>query len=196
MQGIRMLCRENIEYCELKDADLISLYRSGDIDSFNGLVLRHYKKVINICYRYMGNQKDAEDVAQEIFVKIFKNIGKLKTGDAFSVWLYRITINTCKSNVRSVRNIFRRGMQPINDLHDYIFYNNDHDHCHTRMNNGLIQEAINRLPFKKKTMIILYYIEELSYNEIAEITKSKLGTIKSTLARSREELERILKEIR
>ncbi len=184
------------KYSDLEDKTLIWLCQNEDNKAFGEIVERYHVKIINICYRFMGTREDAEDVAQEILIKVFNNIKKLKTPDAFFSWLYKIIINTCKSKLRSPKYKFIRFMHSLDESSG-----NEIVACCSGLSTqkrveGIIQDAINSLSMKKKVVVVLFYIEGLSCDEIAHITNTKLGTIHSRLGRAREELATILKDMK
>jgi len=181
-------------YSVLDEVELLELFRHGDEHAFEEIVLRNHEKVVNLCYRILGDQKDAEEAAQDVLMKVYRSVKTLKSTSAFSAWLYRIVLNTCNSKLRTLKYKLRKNFLLLDELFNIKqlsvlpSFKND--------NELLIQEAINYLSKKKKVIVILYYIEGLSYNEIVDITKYKLGTIKSTLSRARQELADIIERIK
>ena len=187
-----VICEKN--YSNLDDKTLIDLCWVEDNKAFNEIVKRYHVKIINICYRFMGTHEEAEDVAQEILIKVFNNIKKLKDSSAFFPWLYTIIINTCKSKLRSPKYKFLRFMHSFDESYSDEIISRDSGHSAQKRMEAIIQDAINSLSINKKVVVVLYYIEGLSCDEIASITNAKLGTIHSRLGRAREELAEILKD--
>jgi len=187
------------------DAELVRAFQSGDKRAFDDLVLRHKDKIFNLCYWYFQDTQEANEQAQEIFIKIFKALNKFRFESAFSTWLHRIAINTCKNRIKSLEYRFRKKTDSM-DNPDFA----DHGNPGEKLTNGrdlpdtalekkertrLVQKAIQALPEMKKTMIILRDIDGLSYEEIAAVTGLNPGTVKSKLARARDDLKNRLRGV-
>jgi len=181
------------------DFDLIKNFIDGKNSAFNELVLKHKNKVFNICYRYSGHYEDANDIAQEVFVKIYKSLKNFRFQASFSTWLYIITINTCKNRVSGTKYRFFKNMfsfhKPYtnnNENSEIEFGDEKYSPRKTSENKekmNIIQIAINNLNSAQKEIIILRDIEGLSYSKISEITGLKIGTVKSKISRAREILK-------
>ena len=176
------------------DFDLVNAFKRGDHSAFEKIVLKYQDRVYNLCYRFLGDKQEAEDSAQDIFIKVYKALKGFKLKSSFYTWLYRIVINTCKNRVKSLE--FRRAKSRISidddqDRNDHgisgIIDNINLPDMNIEKNEKIkrIQEAIDSLPPDQKTMVILRDIEGLSYDEIASVTKNRLGTVKSKLSRAR-----------
>ncbi len=188
---------------EQNEIDLIkSIQAPGDKRAF-GLLIDHYQDMVyNCCFRFFGNRDDAFDCAQEIFISVYKNIGSFKFKSKFSTWLYTITINTCKNTANT--KLYKSGK-----MLDSIEQNETIDHTSKQLIgngrdpekvflgkelSGVIEHAITQLEGNQKTVLILRDIEGRSYEEIAEISGLKTGTVKSTLARARLKVANVLKK--
>jgi RNA polymerase sigma-70 factor (ECF subfamily) len=186
------------------DADLIRDFQSGNKMAFDNLVLRHKDKVFNLCYWYLQDYQEANEQAQETFIKVFKGLKKFRFESSFSTWLHRITINTCKNRIKSMEYRFRKKTDSLDNPEMADHFNpgsgvnentNSPDRAlEKKQRSAFIRKAINDLPESKKTMIVLRDIEGLSYEEIASITGLKQGTVKSKIARARDDLKNKLKE--
>jgi RNA polymerase sigma-70 factor (ECF subfamily) len=188
-----------------EDAVLIRAFREGDRAAFDSLVLKHKDRVFNLCYRLLGEYEEANDSAQETFIKVYGSLKKFRLESAFSTWLYRIAVNTCKNKLKSSAFRQKRKMVPM-----------DNPVSDNRAQSGLgiqdesqspamelekkermriIQEAINALPSEQKEVVTLRDIEGFSYEEVAQITGFNLGTVKSRLARARQDLRKKLRSV-
>jgi len=176
------------------DFDLVRAFKKGDYSAFEKIVLKYQDRVYNLCYRFLGDKEEAEDSAQDVFIKVYKALKGFRFKSSFYTWLYRIVINTCKNRVKSLAYRRSRSRVSIDDDQGSKEYNvsavidlNDLPdvNLEKREKIDMIQEAINSLPPDQKTMVILRDIEGLSYDEIADITKNRLGTVKSKLSRAR-----------
>jgi len=185
-----------------EDDHLIKAYLEGDENAFSSLVVRHMDKVFSICYRYTGNHDDASDCAQDIFVKVYNNLHTFRFKSAFSTWLYRIVVNSCKNYVSksSFRN-WNTSLSLSASGNDALYYADIAD-CkgapeavfEKKEIQNLIMQAVQHLPGDMKMLIILRDFENRSYEEITGITGMKMGTIKSRISRARIRLKEMLKE--
>lgn len=191
------------------DESFVRAFQAGDKNAFDALVLRHKERVFHMCYRFLGDYGEADDSAQEVFVKIYTSLKGFRGESTFSTWLYRITANTCKNKLKSFRYRFKSrtvSIGAIGDAHETEkgscaldiedIAQSPADSMETKERDALIQRAIDALPHSQKTVIILRHIEGMSYEEIAEVTGFTLGTVKSKIARARLRLKDELKGVR
>lgn len=186
-----------------QDTKLVRAFQAGDVTAFDELVLKHKDKLFNMVFWFLGDYQETNDCAQEIFIKIFTSIKKFRFESAFSTWLYRIAMNTCKNRVKSSAYRWKKKTVSIERPESSKDGNPFHE-----INNGspspanelekkerlmLIQNAINSLPEAQNQMVVLRDIQGLSYQEISDITGLSLGTVKSRLARGRLGLKNRLK---
>ena len=179
----------------LKDNELIRAFQSGDRGAFDILVERYKDLVFNLCCRFLGDKHEAEDTAQDIFVKAFRSVKEFKFRSSFYTWLYRISVNTCINRVRSLEYRRRKKNIPLNcpddpvDIRRTMEIGDGSETPETELEKKerikRIQKAIDSLPVKQKIVIILSDIQGLSYDEIGQITGMKPGTVKSRLSRAR-----------
>ena len=186
-----------------EDAVLVRFFQKGDKAAFDKLVRKHKDKLFNLAYWFLGDYQEANDCAQEIFIKVFKSLKKFRFESAFSTWLYRIATNTCKNRLKSSAYRWKKktvslenpeGSKSVNPSFEV------EDDSPSPVNElekkerlMLIQKAINALPEEQNRVVVLRDIQGLSYEEIAFITGLNLGTVKSRLARGRLELRNKLK---
>ena len=183
-----------------RDAELIKRFVSGDLSAFDELVEHHSAKSYQIAFGLLGDKLDAEEVVQDAFVKVYKNLKNFRGDSSFSTWLFRIVTNLSRNKYHWHR---RRGADVNISISDRFSDDDnvklDLDIPDNRMEpsrelenreTGMqILDAINRLPDKLKEVIVMRHIEDMSYSEIAEQLKCELGTVKSRLARAREALK-------
>ena len=181
------------------DATIVRAIQAGDMAAFDQLVVKHKDKLFNMVYWLLGDYQEANDCAQEIFIKVFKSLKKFRFESAFSTWLYRIAINTCKNKLKSSAFQWKKRTVPLENPES-----SEQGNLSYEIRNGspspenklekkermmLIQKAVNALPQEQNRVIVLRDIQGLSYQEIADITGLNLGTVKSRLARARMELK-------
>lgn len=187
-----------------EDRTLVEAFRGAQKDAFDKLVLKYKDRVFNLCYRFLGNYEEANDCAQDTFLKVYRSLGNFRFHSTFSTWLYRIAVNTSKNRLKSAEYRRRRKTvsldnpgNPESGRHPLEIGDESSSPLsilQRKEKEMLIQKAIDSLPREQKTVVLLRDIEELPYEEIAGITGYNLGTVKSKLARAREKLREQLKE--
>jgi RNA polymerase sigma-70 factor (ECF subfamily) len=177
------------------DKALVSAFKSGDGNAFDQLVLRHKDKVFNLTYWFLGDYQEANDCAQEAFLKAFKALKKFKGQSTFSTWLFRIGVNTCKNRLKSSAYRWKKRSVPLEAHGGSIKGNPGYgirddspspaDQMEKMERIKAVRSALDALPEDQKKVVILRDIQGLSYEEIAEITGLNLGTVKSRISRGR-----------
>lgn len=189
-----------------KDAELVKAVVEGSMAAFDELVIRHKDRVFTVCYWFLGDHAEAGDYAQETFIKAFRSLKKFRFESAFSTWLYRIAVNTCKNRLKSSEYRKKKKTLSLNrpEGHDENPVNDNlPDDCPSPMDElenkqmrERILKAIDTLSPEQKSVVVLRDIEGLSYEEIAQITGFGMGTVKSRLARARLALRDLLRSER
>jgi RNA polymerase sigma-70 factor, ECF subfamily len=184
------------------DLSLVRRVQRGDKGAFDALVLKYQHKVVKLVMRYVRNPAEAEDVAQEAFIKAYRALPQFRGDSAFYTWLYRIAINTAKNAVVS------RDRSPVD--FDLDAQNSDESYdMQGRLKDsetpeGLVltdeirstvNAAIDALPEDLRTAIVLRELEGLSYEEIAAAMGCPVGTVRSRIFRAREAIDRRLREV-
>ena len=172
------------------DYNIIRRFIDGDKSAFQILVKRHKEKVRNIVYITMNNSALVDDIAQEVFITVYKNLKHFRFESQFTTWLYRITVNRCKDYLRkmNVRKIF----SPLEEGSEVTEFTTPAEH---RDVSKIVMDAIGKLPVKLRVPLVLKDIEGFSYQEISETLKCEMGTVKSRIFRGREKLKVILKPL-
>ena len=172
------------------DYSIIRQFVDGDKSAFQILVKRHKEKVRNIIYITMNNSALVDDIAQDVFITVYRNLKHFRFESQFTTWLYRITVNRCKDYLRkmNVRKIFFP-IEEGSELSEYPtpIENNDIS--------KIVMDAISKLPVKLRMPLILKDIEGFSYQEISESLNCEMGTVKSRIFRGREKLKEILQPL-
>lgn len=184
----------------LEDQRLISSLQAGEESAYEKLIERFQAPVYNLAYRLLNDQADASDVAQEVFLKIFRNVGSFRGESSLRTWVYRIAVNESHNRRRWLFR-HRRGEMGI----DETFEDSDcrekplmdagetpFDFTVNREAQVLLEEALAGINPVFRTALVLREIEDMSYEEIAEILEVSIGTVKSRIVRGREALRRNL----
>ena len=174
------------------DEELVGLYIEGQEWAFRELLERYSKKILNYINRIIYDRDRAEDLLQDTFIRVHRNIDRFNTERRFSTWLYSIATNLAKNELRNV------GRSPVFFFQTLIFHNKykqmfeaadrtpkPDDLLYKSQLKQIVAKAVRELPEQHRLIFTLREIEGKSYREIAEITDSNIGTVKSRLNRSR-----------
>ncbi len=166
---------------------LVAACQRGERDAFDALVTRYQRSVYRLCYRYVNDHSDANDLAQEAFLKAYKAIGRFRGEAAFSTWLYRIAVNSCL-NFRAAR---KPQTEPLADsLADGR--RGVGEDLEQRERAARVRAAVERLPEKQRLTLILKIYQDLTHEQVAEILGSSVGTVKANLFHALGNLRRLL----
>lgn len=181
------------------DHQLVRKVQTGDKRAFDELVKRHYKAVYNLVYHSVYSHEEREDLIQDIFIKVYRNIDKFKFKAAFSTWLFSITRNALidRARKREIQQVPLETQNDNVDLKDKVvdpaanpemaFMESDAE--------STLRKALMELDDDHKQILILREMEGLSYKELAITLGINMGTVKSRIARAREQLKQILSEM-
>ncbi len=176
-----------------QEEKLIERLKLRDEAAFRTFVRQYQDKIYNLVFRMMGNAQEAEDVSQEVFITVFKNIDAFRGDARFSTWLYRIAINHCKNRLKYLGRRAGGRTQTLDDTPEATIGMSPLQNNLPRPDNqaigkeleGIMQRAIAQLEEEHRVLIVLRDIENMPYNEITEITGLNPGTVKSRLHRAR-----------
>lgn len=173
----------------------------GDQNAFADIVSLYQHKLYQVCYRMLGNKQEAEDIAQEAFVRAYTNLHTFDQKRKFSTWLYRIGTNLCIDRIRKKKPDYYldaevAGTEGLNLYSQIASDDQLPEETIEKMElQDRIQYEIGRLPDKYRTVVVLKYIEELSLQEISDILDMPLGTVKTRIHRGREALRKQLNNL-
>lgn len=181
----------------LTDEELVEDVKKGNIDAFEDIVKKYENKVYGIVFHMMKNQNEVEDLAQEVFLKVYKNLDRFKGDSSLYTWIYKITVNLCLDELKKRKNIIYLDEKiSVEDGEiDKELPSNERSQEELYEDKELkenLHRCINKLPDKQKMMIVLRDIKGFSYDEIAKITNNKIGTVKSQINRARLKLKELL----
>lgn len=182
----------------IDERQLITEILAGNKAALQTFIESYQKLVSHVVFRMVTNSHDREDLCQEVFIKVYQNLSEFKYGCKISTWIARIAHNTClnyleKKRVPLLDDIISSEEENVIDR----FSDNSilpDDYTETRELNQRVQDEINLLPPRIGVLLSLYHLEEMSYEEIAEITQQPMGTVKSYLYRARKMLKENLME--
>lgn len=184
----------------LEDQRLVSGLQAGDEEAYERLIHRFQTPVYNLAYRLLNDTGDAGDVAQEVFLKIFRNVGSFRAESSLRTWVYRIAVNEAYNRRRWIFR-HRRGETGIDenfedsDVRERPLLDTGETPFDFTMNREaqiLLEEGLMSLDPRFRTALVLREMEEMSYEEISAVLQVSLGTVKSRILRGREALRRYL----
>ena len=171
---------------------LVRRLRARDEGAFRELIAEHRDRIFNLTYRMLGNRAEAEDVAQEVFITVFKTIDSFRAEAKFSTWLYRVAVNHCKNRIKYLSRRHDRAQDELDETAGAVVASGPAGPMPRpdRAVEGaqldkVLQDAIASLDEDHRLVIVLREIEDLSIEEICEITGLPDGTVKSRLHRAR-----------
>ena len=182
------------------EADEISIIKQvlgGDADAFEHIVKKYEKKVYNLALRYLKNRDDALDLSQEVFIQVYNNLAQFRGDSQFSTWIYRVTYNKCVDMLRKTQKLRRNVVMSTDD--ENFFETRDRrasieENYEGRETLVTVMKIIDTLPSEQRDVVILRYIKDLSYSQIADVHEIAEGTVKSRLNRARLKIKEQLKE--
>lgn len=171
------------------DRDTILRCQRGEREAFDRLVERYQRDVYRLCYRYVNNHHDANDLAQDVFLRAYKAIGTFRGDSSFSTWLYRIAVNACL-NFRAARRPEAEELsEALPDTSAPVV-----DRMEREEQSRRVRDAVRRLPEKQRATLILKIYHDLTHEEVAGILGSSIGTVKANLFHALGNLKKLLAE--
>ncbi len=181
------------------DLNLIDSFKKGNAAAFGDIVLKYEDKIYNLCRHMLGNAHEAEDAAQDVFLKAYQALPKFQPDASLYTWLYRIATNTCIDYKRKpiFESLYSGSEEEERLVYDRASNAPSPEKLYqSKQIDQALRESLAKLSPKLRAIIILKEIEVLSYGEIAETLSISIGTVKSRIARAREELQKLMKEFR
>ncbi|MCF6240340.1 MAG: sigma-70 family RNA polymerase sigma factor [Bacteroidales bacterium] len=187
----------------MDDKELINLIEKDKSSGFKFLVNKYQRLVVNTCYGFVHNQADAEDIAQDVFIEVYRSIKRFRKQSKLSTWLYRIAVNKSLNHLRdNKKNTWLKSLDILFDddsntktLEPEDSKNNMPDKITENKETGnYIYKAINTLPDNQKIAFTLNKYEDLSYKEIADVMELSLSSIESLIFRAKKNLQKKLIE--
>jgi RNA polymerase sigma-70 factor, ECF subfamily len=195
------------------DSSDIAEFQAGREVGFNRLVLRHKDKVHSLCFRLLGRNEDALDVAQEVFVRVYQGLPKFRGEAKFSTWLHTITVNACRNRQASAAWRENQKSHSLEDSEEWLGAEPQDGDLEMEKSQApawssgsperdllrkrretLLQRALSALPIDFREAMVLRDVNGRSYEEIAAVTGWELGTVRSRIFRAREKLRELLQK--
>jgi len=186
---------------QMDDEDLMAQFQAGSVEAFDILVSRYKDALSNYLYRFLGDARESEDLLQETFMRVYRNRHSYRRIARFSTWLYTIAGNLARSEYRKRRRRRQQSLQSVNrDEEEYELeipddtFRPDVD-ANVSISESYVQDALREIPDDFREVVVLRDVQQLSYEEIAEITGLPMGTVKSRINRGRTKLQSMLRDV-
>jgi len=168
---------------------------AGKNSAFSYIVDRHKDRAYNLAFRICGNHEEAEEIAQDSFLKAYRSLKSFKRKSSFATWLYRIVYNTSISSVR----VKKKGVLSLDDFPvdviDFMGSNTSEEDAEKEYRCALVNFALQKISEEERVLISLYYYEEMSADEISDVTGISKSNIKVKLFRSRQKMLEIIEKV-
>lgn len=172
------------------DADLVAGVARGSTAALAELVCRHQDKVLSLAFRLLGRWDQAEDVAQEVFLRVYRAAAQYEPSAAFTTWLYRITVNLCLDLRRKTRKA------PVPLPENIPLQTEDRNPLEAREQAEQVRRAVADLPERQRAVLVLHRYHDLSYRQIAQTTGWSESAVESLLVRAYANLRKTIAELR
>ena len=171
------------------DAALVERYLAGDTTAFDEIMIRYERQIYRVCYRFVENRDDAMDLAQEVFIKAFEHLSTFRRESSLKTWLYRIAMNHCINHVK-------KHSQEFVEVSEYTgkIQASTQVQLEDREQREHFRRMVKRLPPKQKAILELRINEQLSYEEIANMSGRSVSTIKASVFFALEKLRKLVKD--
>ena len=177
------------------DLLLIERHRHGDPDAFEELYDEFSDMVFSVALRLSGNPDDAADLSQETFLKIHRNLDGFRGRSSLKTWIYQVALNCCRTRLRKKSSQRRLGSRSVRTLEEMPALDRTPEENAIAWSEAeKVMAALQKIPSPYREAVVLRDLEGLSYQEIAGVLRTRLGTVRSRLARGREHLRQILEE--
>jgi RNA polymerase sigma-70 factor (ECF subfamily) len=168
---------------------------AGNCNAFSFIVDRHKDRAYNLAFRICGNHEEAEELAQDSFLKAYRSLNSFKMKSSFATWLYRIVYNTTISHIR----IKKKGVLSLEDFPadatDFISGSANEEEAEREYRSSLVNFALQKISEEDRALVSLYYYDEMSADEIADVTGLSKANIKVKLFRARQKMTEIIQKV-
>ena len=180
-----------------REKELLYKAKQGDMDAFEQIIKLYEKKICQTIFYMVKNDSQVEDIAQEVFIKVYKNLSKFNEQSSLYTWIYRITMNACFDEIKKEKKVYHLSNYiDTDDGEQEIEYEDEKQNVdeivERKLNKEVLIKAIKSLNEEYRSLIVLRDIRGFSYWEISDMLNMKLGTVKSKISRARESLKKEL----
>jgi RNA polymerase sigma-70 factor (ECF subfamily) len=176
------------------DLTLVERHRRGDPSAFEEIFRRYERMVFNLAFRLSGNREEAADLSQDVFLRVYRHVGRFKGRSSLKTWIYRVAVNCCRSRAArrrpATQALPEAAEQVLEQLQDET--TSPERRALARDAGRQLAAALRRVQRPYREAVVLRDVEGMSYGEIAAVLGVRLGTVRSRIARGREQLRRIV----
>ena len=183
----------------MTEQEIIRKLQQGNETAFKELVEKYQKQVVNTCYGIVHNYDDADDVAQEVFIEVFRSVGKFRSDSKLSTWLYRIAVNRSLNYIRDnrKRRWFKSFEETVREKNEALLTlaakpKTPEEDLENTQRAMLLHEAVDSLPENQRAAFTLNKYEDLSYKEISEVMNLSMASVESLIHRAKKNLQKKL----
>jgi RNA polymerase sigma-70 factor (ECF subfamily) len=180
----------------------VSSLKSPESQNFEEIIAENESRIFNTIYSFIGDYDDALDLTQETFICAYRSIGRFRQESSISTWLYRIAINLCKKNYNKRKrqdSVFTDSLDDPETGRQIAYFASEDESAAEMLEaneeQSMVRREISALPEKHRSVIILKYLQELSYEEMADVLGCSIGTVKSRLSRAKDKLKCRLEKV-
>lgn len=177
-----------------EEQQFVEKLKQGDNQAFSRLVDGYGQKIMSLCYGFVRNQEDAEEVAQDVFVEVFRSIANYRGEAKLSTWVYRIAVSRSLNKVK--KNKFKNWLSSFENLFDQQLEQpaatNPHQQMQAKEDARIVQKTIDRLTENQRIAFVMHHYEGYSYQQIAEIMNTSLSSVESLIHRAKVNLKKQL----
>ena len=176
----------------MDEQGLLNSLQRKDEAAFRELVSTYREMIVSTCYGFLRNQQDAEDVAQEVFIQVYRSISSFRGESKLTTWMYRIAVNRCLNRLRSTKSQFLVSIDEVFEASGPSDTRSPFHSLENKERGEFLQRAINKLPENQRTAFVLSKYEGLANKKIAEIMEMSLSAIEALLNRAKKNLQKLL----
>jgi RNA polymerase sigma-70 factor (ECF subfamily) len=175
------------------EQNILESAKLGNLESFEKILFQYEKAIFNYLLKITGQKQDAEDLAQETFIKLYLSLEKIEADKSFKAWLYKIATNTAYDWLRRKRK--QPALSNIEDLEEKIeSETSKNDLSYYTEQKEIISSGLDKIEPAHRSILLLYYFQDFSYGEIADILGIPINTVKTHLYRAKRSLKKKIKE--
>lgn len=179
------------------EEELIDRLKDGDSESFEIIVSRFQKKILNCCYRFVNNSETAEDLTQDVFIEVYRSINSFKQSSTLSTWIYRIAVSKSLDYIKSKKR--KKRYAKLKSLFDreaiQVKAPDSDDPLRELVNEelaGILSSALEKIPESQRVAFTLSQFDDMSYKEISEVMNVSVSSVESLIYRGKQKLRKLL----
>jgi RNA polymerase sigma-70 factor (ECF subfamily) len=179
----------------MDESGLIGCFRNGDPEAFREIVDIQYPQVYRLCYRFLGNREDAEEICQDVFIRLHRTGSSYRQEGKLFTFLYKVAVRLCLNRIRDRKRRNWTSLEDAGPIAGSLVSDSPDNLLEQKEKELAVRKAVDQLPEAQRTALILRRYQELSYSEIAEVMDCSEASVESMLFRARQTLRKKLKSL-